>query len=62
MNAMIEKVWGLKNVVGIRDFKAKGNRIVRLIHSEEGQFVLLDQQKGVIPIRARTATGLVNLN
>lgn len=53
MNSMIENLWGLTNVVGIRDFKDKGNRIVRLIHSEEGQFVLLEQQKSVIPNKSK---------
>ncbi|MBO0992777.1 hypothetical protein [Bacillus sp. SD088] len=53
MNSMIENLWGLKKVGGICDFKAKGNRIVRLIHSEEGQFVLLGQQKGVSPNKSK---------
>ncbi|MCJ7841968.1 phosphotransferase [Lederbergia sp. NSJ-179] len=40
MNCFIEELWGLKNVTAIRDIKAKGNRIVKIINSEEGRFVL----------------------
>ncbi|MBS4220096.1 phosphotransferase [Bacillus sp. FJAT-49711] len=40
MNYFIEEFWGLKNVSTIHDIKAKGNRIVKIINSKEGWFVL----------------------
>ncbi|MBS4201702.1 phosphotransferase [Bacillus sp. FJAT-49732] len=40
MNSFIEEFWGLKNVNVIRVIKAKGNRMVKIINSKEGMFVL----------------------